>query len=40
MNTSDARGKISLGVRNDSMDLIIQKEAGLHMINIPGVGMI
>jgi len=31
-------GTLSLGLRNDSLELIIQKEAGLHMINIPGVG--
>ncbi len=37
---SNAQGRISLGVRNDSLDLIIQKEAGLHIINIPGVGTV
>lgn len=28
---------LALGVRNDSLDLIIQKDAGKHMINIPGI---
>jgi len=31
-------GKIALGIRNDSLELILQKDAGLHIINIPGVG--
>jgi hypothetical protein len=31
------RGVLSLGIRNDSVEVIIQKEAGLHMFNIPGV---
>lgn len=31
-------GTLSLGIRNDSLELIIQKEGGLHIINIPGVG--
>ncbi|MGC8604364.1 MAG: hypothetical protein ACP5VS_11855 [Desulfomonilaceae bacterium] len=33
----NGQGRISLGIRNDSLDLIIQKEAGLHIINIPGI---
>jgi hypothetical protein len=37
MDSPDALGRISLGIRNDSLELIIQKEAGLHIINIPGV---
>ncbi len=32
------RGKLALGIRNDSLELIVQKEAGLHIINIPGIG--
>ncbi len=32
-----AQGTLSLGIRSDSLDLIIQKEAGKHIINIPGV---
>jgi hypothetical protein len=37
MEGGNAQGRIALGIRNDSLDLIIQKEAGLHIINIPGV---
>lgn len=40
MERGDSQARISLGVRNDSLDLIIQKEAGLHIINIPGVGIV
>lgn len=40
MEGPGTQGKISLGVRNDSLDLIIQKEAGLHIINIPGVSSV
>lgn len=29
---------LSLGIRNDSLEVIVQKEAGLHIINIPGIG--
>jgi hypothetical protein len=32
------QGTLSLGIRNDSLDVTIQKEAGLHIFNIPGVG--
>jgi len=31
------QGKLALGIRNDSLDLIIQKDAGMHIINIPGI---
>ena len=31
------QGKLSLGIRNDSLELIIQKQGGTHIINIPGV---
>lgn len=31
------RGILSLGVRNDSVEVIIQKEAGLHILNMPGL---
>ncbi len=31
------RGIFSLGIRNDSVEVILQKEAGLHILNIPGV---
>ncbi len=32
------QGTLSLGIRNDSLDVMIQKDAGLHVFNIPGVG--
>lgn len=37
-----ARGKgtLVLGIRNDSLELIIQKDAGVHIVNIPGVDTI
>ncbi|MFH0826008.1 MAG: hypothetical protein V2B18_24905 [Pseudomonadota bacterium] len=38
MERGVAEGTLSLGIRNDSLELIIQKEGGTHMINIPGVG--
>jgi hypothetical protein len=31
------RGILSLGIRNDSVEIILQKEAGLHILTIPGV---
>jgi len=34
------QGKLALGIRNDSLELIVQKEAGLHIINIPGIASI
>jgi len=37
MEGGAAQGTLSLGIRSDSLDLIIQKEAGKHIINIPGV---
>jgi len=30
-------GTLALGVRNDSLDLVIQKQAGKHVINILGL---
>jgi hypothetical protein len=38
MEGGKAEGRLSLGLRNDSLELIIQKDAGLHIINIPGIG--
>jgi hypothetical protein len=32
------RGVLCLGLRNESLELIIQKEAGRHIINMPNVG--
>jgi hypothetical protein len=37
-NAPAGQGSLSLGIRNDSLELIVQKQGGLHMINIPGVG--
>jgi len=31
------KGTLVLGIRNDTLELIIQKQGGLHIINIPGV---
>ena len=31
------QASLSLGIRNDSLELIVQKQAGTHIINIPGV---
>ncbi|MCA1960351.1 MAG: hypothetical protein LDL33_06110 [Desulfomonile sp.] len=28
---------LSLGIRGDTLDVIVQKEGGTHMINIPGI---
>lgn len=28
---------LALGIRNDSLELVIQKNAGKHIINIPGI---
>ena len=33
-------GTLSLGIRNDSLEVIVQKQAGRHLINIPGVAQI
>ncbi len=34
------QGKLALGIRNDSLELILQKERGLHIVNFPGIGQI
>jgi hypothetical protein len=34
------KGTLVLGIRNDSLELIIQKDAGLHIVNIPGIDTI
>ncbi len=34
------QGRLSLGIRNDSLDVIIQKEGGKHIFNIPGVAQV
>lgn len=33
-------GKLSLGIRSDSLELIVQKDAGLHIITIPGIAQL
>jgi len=40
MEGGKAQGTLSLGIRSDSLDLIIQKDAGLHVINIPGIASV
>lgn len=37
MQGPSGQGSLALGIRNDTLDLIIQKQAGRHIINIPGV---
>ncbi len=37
MEGATAKGTLALGVRNDTLELIIQKQGGLHIINIPGI---
>lgn len=31
------QGTLALGIRNDSLEIIVQKDAGTHIINIPGI---
>jgi len=31
------QGTLALGIRNDSLELVIQKDAGTHIVNIPGI---
>jgi hypothetical protein len=37
INGPSGEGKLALGVRNDSLELVIQKQAGKHVINILGL---
>ncbi len=37
MEGGTATGTLVLGVRNDTLDIIVQKQGGLHIINIPAV---
>ncbi|MGO9121440.1 MAG: hypothetical protein ACLQPD_28005 [Desulfomonilaceae bacterium] len=37
MQGGQAEGKLSLGIRNDSLELVIQKDRGQHTISIPGI---
>jgi len=39
MEGSHARGSIVLGVRNDSIELILQKDGGRHTLTMPGLGL-
>lgn len=34
------KGSLALGIRNDSLELIVQKNAGLHTITIPGIASV
>ncbi len=40
INLEKPAGKATmiLGIRNDSLDVIVQKEGGLHIFNMPGIG--
>jgi len=38
IDTPSGQGTLSLGIRNDSLDIVIQKQAGKHTINIPDLG--
>jgi hypothetical protein len=40
MEGGQAEGKLSLGIRNDSLDLVVQKDAGQHVISIPGIASV
>ncbi len=40
MEGGQAEGKLSLGIRNDSLDLVIQKNRGQHVVNIPGIASV
>lgn len=31
------QGTLALGIRNDSLEIVIQKDAGTHIVNIPGI---
>ena len=40
MHGGQAEGKLSLGLRNDSIELVIQKDRGQHTISIPGIASV
>ncbi len=40
LEESKGEGALSLGIRNDSLEVIIQKDKGLHIITFPGVGSV
>jgi hypothetical protein len=37
LEAPSGQGTLSLGIRNDSLELILQKQAGKHIITIPGM---
>jgi hypothetical protein len=37
MGGGAGEGRLALGVRGESVDLIVQKEAGKHIVTIPGI---
>lgn len=39
MEGPHARGSIALGVRNDSIELVLQKDGGRHTLTMPGLGL-
>ncbi|MEW6351125.1 MAG: hypothetical protein AB1646_18870 [Thermodesulfobacteriota bacterium] len=40
MQRPDDQGTLALGIRDDSLELILQKERGLHIVNFPGIGQL
>jgi hypothetical protein len=37
LDAGNGQATLSVGVRNDSVEVILQKEKGLHVFNIPGI---
>jgi len=37
LEVPSGQGALSLGIGNDSLELIVQKQGGLHIITIPGI---
>jgi hypothetical protein len=40
MSELAGQGKLALGLRNDSLELILQKDRGLHIITFPGIAQL
>ncbi len=40
MEGGQAQGTLSLGVRGESLELIVQKDAGKHIVTIPGIAQV
>ncbi len=38
LNVGSGQATLSLGIRNDSLEVIVQKERGLHVFNMPSIG--